>query len=156
MGRLLGLFGASAIVVACASAEPLPAIPAAEGRAPGSLRVRLAFGEEADLDLFVTDPRLETVYFGNTPSLGGGVLAKDQRCEDPGPRVERVTFADPAPGRYRVGVEFAKSCGRVRGAVPFTLEVETDGRRREESGEVEPNAFLPIVLEFELGEGSAP
>jgi hypothetical protein len=141
-------FGAWAF--ACATPDPLPEPPAAGTREPGSLRVRLVFGGEADLDLYVTDPKLETVYFGNNPSLGGGHLSKDQRCDDPAPRVESVTFAQPLAGRYRVGVEFAKRCTRARGAVPFSLEVETDGWRRQVQGEIEPSAFLPAVMEFEL------
>jgi hypothetical protein len=155
-GRLYLLLVTSILAWGCASAKPLSEALDAEERPAGSLRVRLVFGREADLDLYVTDPKLETVYFGNSPSLAGGRLAKDQRCEDPAPRVESVTFAEPQPGRYRVGVEFAKRCTRARAAVPFFYEVETDDWQKKGQGEIEPNHFLPVVLEFDLaGEARA-
>ena len=54
------------------------AADAALARGSG-LRFVLAFGEAADLDLFVTGPRQETVYFANTPTAVGGELEVDAR-----------------------------------------------------------------------------
>lgn len=113
----------------------------------GALRVRLVFGEDADLDLYVTDPLQETVYFGNNPSRAGGELESDVRCGSPAPRIETVTFREAAPGVYRVGVDFPEHCRGRREAVGFVVVVEHAGVRREQRGWIEPLRFLPIVLE---------
>ena len=127
----------------------MPAAP--EAPAPDAeLRVRLVFGREADLDLYVTDPALETIYFGNTPSsASGGALEADLRCDDPAPRVETVRFARAPAGRYRVGVDHPERCGPGRGPVPFRIIVEGGGLRHERRGEIAPGQFLPAVIDFE-------
>jgi hypothetical protein len=142
-------------VLACApppspSHALLEAALGADGPPP-ALRVRLVFGEGADLDLFVSDPLDETVYFGHTPSASGGLLVADRRCGDPGPRVEEVRFASPPPGRYRVGVDWAEGCGGAGDApAPFVVEVAHAGRRELHRGEAPPDRFTPVVLEFEV------
>ncbi len=118
--------------------------------AASELRVRLVFGAGGDLDLFLTEPNQETVYFANTPSLSGGSLERDQTCRAPAPRIERISFPSPQPGRYRVGVDYPQPCPGHGGPVPFWIEVEHDGRRQTQRGEIEPRVFLPIVLEFAL------
>ncbi len=117
--------------------------------APGGLSVRLAFGADADLDLYVTDPAQETVYFANSPTRAGGRLDADLRCAAAAPRVESVSFAAPAPGRYRVGVDFPERCDGTTEPVSFVVEVWTGGEREQRRGSVRPGAFLPIVLEFD-------
>jgi len=113
--------------------------------------VRLAFGTEVDLDLHVTDPLQETIYFGNATSASGGLLVRDVGCRDPEPRVEEVRFTDPPPGRYRVGVDFFLRCQRVAGPVPFVLEVWADGVRHVRRGAVAFGSFEPLVLELDVG-----
>jgi hypothetical protein len=115
---------------------------------PGAVVVRLAFGAAADLDLYVTDPLEEAVYFGNTPARSGGRLLADLRCDAPAPRVETIVF-DPAPsGRYRVGVDFPERCDGGRGDVAFAVETWVDGRRELRTGRLSPALFEPIVLEL--------
>jgi hypothetical protein len=153
LGRPLALAGALAL--ACARPPPtshaaLEAALGADG-APAALRVRLVFGAGADLDLFVSDPHAETVYFGHSPSESGGLLDADRRCGDPSPRVEEVRFASPLPGRYRVGVDWSGACAGGGGAPePFVVEVVHAGRRTLERAEAPPDRFTPVVLEFEI------
>ena len=45
------------------------------------LSVQLAFEADTDLDLYVTGPLLETVYFANLASKSGGELSADVRCD---------------------------------------------------------------------------
>lgn len=118
--------------------------------APGSLRIRLAFGEAADLDLFVSDPLQETVYFANDTSKSGGSLLLDQRCGSPGPRVEVVEWRAPPPGRYRIGIDFPRSCGPGgRNRVPYALAVERGGERTLHRGVADLGVFVPIVDRFD-------
>ncbi len=114
---------------------------------PGTLRVRLAFPENADLDLFVTDPTHETVYFANSPSRSGGALARDVRCGDPTPRIETVLFPDARPGRYRVGVDYPKSCDGDDGEAAFVVVIDGAGLTETRRGVSVPGIFQPIVVE---------
>lgn len=135
---------------ACAHEPPSPAPGFSEPRPDGSLEVRLVFGEAADLDLFVSDPLQEALYFGNNPSRSGGALDVNRRCDSPAPRVEIARFRDPLPGRYRVGVSYDQACGLRGGPAPFEVRVETDALSRREAGEIARGEFEHIVLEFDL------
>ena len=166
--RLLALLGAISLSACAGSGGPSQAereARAAEANAlaaqlaalplpppdPGEIRVRLVFGEAADLDLYVTDPLQETVYFANSPSRSGGRLERDVRCGEPLPRIETIEFAAAAPGRYGVGVDFPPEvCSEVKGAVGFVVVFESHGERQEKRLSIRPGEFLPIVLEVDL------
>jgi uncharacterized protein YfaP (DUF2135 family) len=126
-------------------------LPAPPPREPGTMRVRLGFGDEADLDLYVTDSTLETIYYGNTPSRGGGELDADRRCDSPGPRIEVVTIPTVAPGRYRVGVEYARRCRGRRKPAAYVVEVEADGVAISQHGKIEVGHFENVVIEVDVG-----
>lgn len=124
---------------------------------PGALRVRLAFGEDVDLDLFMTDPSYESVYFANKTSRTGGILAEDVRCDAPAPRIETVTLREPRPGRYRIGVDFPRRCngGDARAALVVAVELprsegDGSGELLIQRGEIDTEVFEPIVYQFEL------
>ena len=114
------------------------------------LRVRLVFDERADLDLYVTDPLQETVYFANSPSRSDGRIEADLRCGAPGPRIETVTFPSAAPGRYRIGVDFPERCDGGEHPVPFVVVARHGGIRRERRGTIARHQFQPIVLEIRV------
>jgi hypothetical protein len=141
-----------ALAAGCASAPAPPVAPARAPLAAGDLRVELAFGAGADLDLYLTDPSQETIYFANTPSrVHAGRLEADRRCDAPAPRRETIEIESAPPGRYRVGVDHAGSCqGQTGAPEPFLVIVEADGQRKEIRGEVARGRFLVRVLEFEL------
>ncbi len=114
--------------------------------------VRLAFGAEADLDLHVTDPLQETLYFAERSVRSGGRLEADLRCAAPAPRIEVVRFAEPRPGRYRVGVDFMRRCDDGVRAAPWVMSIDALGERRFLRGLAEwgpsGGAFSPRVEEF--------
>ena len=125
-------------------AAQLARLPAASG-----VVVRLAFGPEADLDLYVTGPFEETVYYANTPSRIGGELVEDRRCEHPGTRIEEARV--PAgPGRYRVGVDYPRACGETHAPAPFALRLDAPAGREEHRAIAVHQVFEPVVLEFEV------
>lgn len=145
-----------AVAIGCASpgvgpsqsvAEPLRDAPIEIPA--GALVVQLAFDGSADLDLYVSDPLQETVYYANTPSRSGGFLDRDRTCNDAAPRVETIVFERPPPGRYRVGVEHAMPCG-ADAAAPFGVRALHGEQRFERSGVLPPRRFEPIVLELEI------
>ena len=143
-------------LAACAAPGPAPgpdeatlaARLAAHPPEPGAVVVRLAFGGEADFDLYVTGPLEETVYFANTPTRIGGRLLADLRCDAPEPRIETVVFAEAPPGRYRVGVDLPERCDGRRGEAAFAVELRAGERRVEADGRLAPGRFEPIVLEW--------
>ncbi len=136
-------------------AEMLTRVPGSEVTGGEALVFRLAFGEEADLDLYVTDPLLETVYFANHRTKTGGAIVRDVRCDDVGPRVEEVRFEHPYPGRYRVGVDNPSRCDGARGPAAFAVSVTGAGISHDVRGAAPVEQFQLIVLEFELTEGRA-
>ncbi len=117
----------------------------------GEVRVQLAFGGAADLDLYVTDPLQETVYLGNSPSRSGGRLEQDLRCDARVPRIEAVAFPNALPGIYRVGVDYPEGCSARPGPVAFVVRVDHGGVHELVRQLIEPLHFEPIVLEFEFG-----
>ncbi len=114
--------------------------------------VQLAFGEEADLDLYVTDPLLDTVYFARHESRTGGRISADVRCDTAGPRIEEVRFDAPWPGRYRVGVDHPMRCDGAPAPAPaaFAVTVYADGRTYHARGSVPLEQFEVVVLDFEV------
>jgi hypothetical protein len=134
---------AGAAMAALASAAP-----------PDAVRIQLVFGADVDLDLYVTGPADEAVYFANATSRDGGRLVADRRCDSPAPRVETIEFARAAAGRYRVGVDFMMRCERGVDRAPFELIAEAPGRPPvRQRGEAIFGAFDPRVLEFEVRGG---
>ena len=158
-----------AIVCACASAcatRPAAApAPAAALPPPndGALHVSLSWAAPVDLDLYVTDPAGETLYFANNPTRAGAQLERDTRCgslpADGAPSVERARVAAPTPGRYRVGVDFIDACGASAGPVPFHIAVDRGTAHREATGTVGLGQFVVVAIEIDVhddGLGDAP
>lgn len=137
---------------ACASTSPADTDRGFQSspRSPNALEIRLAFDDQADLDLFVTGPDQETVYFGNNPSLSGGRLLRDVRCDSEAPRVEVVRFANPEPGRYRIGIEYARSCRFRREPAAYRIDIDAPELSRSSEGSIAPGRFVPLALELEL------
>jgi len=143
------------VLAACARQAPLPPPPPEPSRA--GVTVTLRWSAPVDLDLYVTDPALESVYFANPRSASGGVLERDARCADGevGPRTERARWTDPPPGRYRVGVDFLETCSGRTVEAPYSLTVEIDGRRQETRGRARRAEREPLVLEFTVAAPAA-
>jgi uncharacterized protein YfaP (DUF2135 family) len=114
------------------------------------LAVTLAWSDPVDLDLYVTDPRRETVYFGRPHGASGGTLIADARCGDAfeGERREVVFWTEPPSGRYRVGVDFIEPCEEGVREAAFRVLVEVGDRREEHAGRIRFQQREPRVLEF--------
>jgi hypothetical protein len=102
-----------------------------EGLGTGDVQVTLRWWSTVDLDLSVTDPAGERIYFSHPDSASGGRLDRDANypCDTAtGSPVENV-FWPPggAPaGDYLVTVTYQTSCGD-RGSQDYELIVRLDG-----------------------------
>jgi uncharacterized protein YfaP (DUF2135 family) len=145
------------LTASCLARAPAPPSPAAPEPARPGVTVTLRWTAPVDLDLYVTDPALETVYFANPRTASGGVLERDARCagRQPGEQAEQARWTNPPPGRYRVGVDFLEACGARSTEVPYALMVEVDGRREEITGEARLAERQPFVLEFSVAAAAA-
>ena len=114
----------------------------------------LAWSAPVDLDLYLTDPTWETVYFANTTSRTGARLLRDVRCRDvvgsESTFTELAGMTDPLPGHYRVGVDFIDACQASHDPVSFRVAATYGDVRRETTGMIRLEEFAPIVVEFEL------
>jgi hypothetical protein len=157
---LLGAIGAAFLSGACGApvGKPGPPPPASVvGQGPaGPVRVSLLWSEAVDLDLYVTDPAHETLYFANNPSGSGGRLERDVACKDARLAGKAAVLSEAAgwtarlPGHYRVGVDFPEVCDSKLSAVSFRVLAEVDGKRIERTGTLQAVVFEPVVLEFDL------
>jgi cytochrome c oxidase cbb3-type subunit 3 len=129
------------------------------------LVVQLAHSADVDLDLYVTDPLLETVYFANKTGKSGGTISADSRCdtalpEDRQLHIEEVRFSAPLSGHYRVGVDYPNRCD-ANGATGFedraaySLSVLHLGERQNVQGSVGYRFYELAAFDFEIGASTA-
>ena len=153
---LWGCVGVALSAAGCAPRAVAPAPPVVPTELPPlpGLSVLLTWSAPVDLDLYVTDPTAETVYFANTPTRTGARLLRDTRCQEVGAApttyAEVADVPEPRPGRYRVGVDFIDDCSKKAETATFRVVVELAGARRETTGTIRLAQFQPIVVEFDI------
>ncbi len=133
----------------CAEADALEAaLRAQPDAAAAELRIQLAFGGASDLDLWVTDPSQESVYYFNREARSGGALDVDHGCDGDGPRIETIHFTQPVPGRHRVGVDHPRDCGSGASERVFVVAIDDGLTQRWVRGIVPLGVFRAIQHEF--------
>jgi hypothetical protein len=123
-------------------ADPLPLIPNSQTEAlrRGDVTVTLRWNTEDDLDLHVTDPDSETIFYNHPRSASGGRLDVDSNagCSNTTTSpVENIFWpGGEAPGgQYTIKVHFFRRCGSSR-PVTYEVVVNVDGRSAQFSGTV--------------------
>ena len=83
----------------------------------GDVQVSITWDVDSDVDLHVTDPAGEEIYYGNPTSASGGQLDLDSNagCALDHKRAENITWpAGKAPsGRYYVLVDYWDACSQA-------------------------------------------
>jgi len=93
----------------------------------GDVQVSVVFDANSDVDLYVTDPSGEQIFYGNRTSASGGELDLDSNadCQIDAVNNENIVFPDgTAPrGTYAVYVDYFASCGVPRTNYVVTIQV---------------------------------
>lgn len=104
----------------------------------GDVQITLTWHSSIDLDLHVTDPNSEEIYYSHMQSASGGQLDRDNRCSgfEMG-RPENIYWpAGGAPrGQYKVTVVYYNSCANS-GPTPWTVRVISKGQASTYSGTI--------------------
>jgi hypothetical protein len=100
------------------------------GYQTGQIQVTAAWNGPSDIDLHVTDPAGEEIYYGHRTSTSGGQLDHDANaaCSNQPPTVENAYWSTPNPprGNYVASVQAYDMCGV--GSLPVTLSIAVGGR----------------------------
>jgi len=107
----------------------------------GDIQITLTWQRSIDLDLWVTDPNGETVYWANDTSASGGSLDRDNYCSNMEVgRSENIFWSagDALPGEYLVEVDYFGSCDDS-GPVDWNVGVfiQSEGTWRTYSGTID-------------------
>ncbi|MBN1964903.1 MAG: hypothetical protein JW910_09665 [Anaerolineae bacterium] len=118
------------VLVDGSSSDRTVTINVSGGLGTGDVQVTLTWDSAADLDLYVTEPSGETIYFGNPASATGGQLDRDSNfpCGSNPGSVENIFWpTGQAPsGTYTVQVNLYSLCGAY--SANWTLVVRVDGQ----------------------------
>ncbi len=105
------------------------------GYASGAIQVTLAWAGAADVDLYVTDPAGQQLFYNNKAVNSGGILDRDARgnCGSPSTgaaNVENVYWnsGQPPRGNYNVEVHNYDACGGPAGPTSATVSISVGGR----------------------------
>jgi hypothetical protein len=108
----------------------------------GRLEIALSWSAPADLDLHVTDPYGETVYYYHPRTVAGGVLMQDVQCGVGATGQESIQYADgtAAAGPYRVDIHYFRSCGA--GQIQWNLLITSDHGSSSYQGSIQPGQYM--------------
>ncbi|USR92389.1 hypothetical protein NEA10_06615 [Phormidium yuhuli AB48] len=120
----------------------------------GDVQVTLRWQSVDDLDLAVTDPFGDRVFFGNRSVPSGGRLDVDANaaCRNLTPRpAENIFWLDQSapPGDYTAQVNLWSRCQSTTGPIPFELSIATSEGIRSFSGAVDganPTLEVPFSV----------
>jgi hypothetical protein len=104
-----------------------------------------------DLDLHVTEPTGETIFYSHQVSATGGTLDWDNKCSNyVNGRTENVSWATPPVGRHRVEVNCYGGCAATSATeVPFQVNVKRGGTSQSYLGTAICGAAPQLVTEVD-------
>ena len=106
------------------------------GYQSGNIQITLGWNTGADLDMYVTDPNGETIYYGHNTSSSGGNLDHDARgnCGNgqSNSQIENIYWNQPNPphGTYNVEVHYwsGSACSTSAGPTTLSLAIAVGGQ----------------------------
>ena len=122
-----------------------------------ALHLELTWTAPVDLDLFVTGPSGETIYFGNKQAKNGDKVTEESNCESviSKPTHLRETVLIPAAqsGKYRVSVDFILQCGSNLEEVAAKIDLfnaQNDTKLTQQTITVKRQVLNTVAMEFEV------
>lgn len=117
------------------------AVSVGESASNGQLEITLNWDDHADLDLHVTDPFGETIYYFHPSSISGGSLKEDVECTTVA-GTEKITYpgGSAASGTYVLSVHYFRSCNSGK-PVHWRITANADGRSQSLEGTVSPGEY---------------
>ena len=107
----------------------------------GDVQITLTWDTDDDLDLWVTDPDGERIYYGNSTSLSGGELDFDY-TDGPGPEnIFWPQYGAPS-GTYTVQVDHYSGVS----ANHYTVLVQSFGYIKQYEGIINPGETITVVV----------
>jgi len=118
----------------------------------GDIQVTLTWNFTNDLDLWVTDPAGEVIYYHHPTSLSEGLLDYDANadCLQISPQPVENIFWPPgkAPkGHYRVEVQYYKQCESLA-HTGYQVRMLVDGAVTEFSGTIQAQGDRQLIHAF--------
>ncbi|MEQ9462956.1 MAG: hypothetical protein RJQ10_04815 [Haliea sp.] len=102
-----------------------------------------------DLDIYVTEPGGETIFFDNEVSAAGGSLDWDNQCSNyQDGRTENVSWTSPPIGSYKIEVDCFDACTTSSATVPFKINVKAGGSTSSYSGQAVCGEDRTFVADF--------
>lgn len=117
----------------------------------GDVQVTLIWNSYNDLDLWVTDPKGETIFYDHPASASGGQLDVDANyncvmnvTSNP---IENIFWpAGSAPlGTYSIGVKYYQHCSSAPSSDTYTVRLLVDGKSQEFTGTVSTVGEIYLV-----------
>lgn len=119
----------------------------------GDIQITLVWEGNVDVDLWVTDPSGERIYWEHTSSVSGGELDRDNLCPiEPGLSENIYWGKDEAPpGDYKIQVNHFDSCGTAtRAYYRVSVLNRKTGKWETFKGELAPGETKDVTtLHFE-------
>jgi hypothetical protein len=123
--------------------NPVKPITVGDFPANGQIEFELNWEGAADLDLHVTDPYGETLYYFRPTNQSGGRYEADRECYNNNGQSERIVYepGSAAAGAYQISIHYFRACAEARDA-RWNLKVTADGRSSNYSGSIKPGEYI--------------
>jgi hypothetical protein len=125
------------------ASNPIKPITVGDFPANGQIEFELNWEGSADLDLHVTDPYGETLYYFRPTNQSGGRYQEDRECYNNNGQSERISYesGSAAAGVYQISIHYFRACTEARDA-RWNLNVTADGRSSNYSGSIKPGEYI--------------
>jgi hypothetical protein len=122
---------------------PIKPVTVGDFPSNGEIAIELNWEGSADLDLHVTDPYGETLYYFRPRNHAGGEYLEDRECHNNSGQSERVAYESgtAASGLYQISIHYFRPCGNARD-VRWNISVTADGRSSSFSGTISPGQYI--------------
>ena len=122
-----------------------------------NLAIELTWQTPVDLDLFLTGPSGETIYFGNRIARAGYRMDGETTCgtldQSNGPHSETAIIEATAAGLYRISVDYIFDCGSgldETGAIVSLSSITTGQKLGSNVFTVRQQKLKTVAWEFEV------